>query len=215
MPNWCSTSYYVYGNDKMEILRFFMDVKLAMEIGKEEKKDPACFGSEWLGNIYLQAGCKRTADDAEWKDGWIECRGSVEHFELDLDVDKTPKGVLLRCETAWDPMNGSFERMLREHYPGLEMVCEAEEYGCDLYYNDDVDHRYFTEKWILETQDGDCEYYGYDEEKRLLADIEELTGLKYDSADDVDEDEMQEAYWKKSPDTEKEDVRIWFKTFMC
>ena len=204
MPNWCSTNYYVKSENKNQLFKFYLDCVIAGLKG------------DWLGRIYEQAGYKTektkegytvfAGDDKEW----IRCRGHVTNVEIcgnpdgkkEVGLEDIGKGIEICCETAWEPLLNSFERMLREKYPDLEVLCLAEECGCEVYVNTDVNHEHFKEKWVLTANNEDMGYdertFNYDQENDLLKTIEELTGIKYKSVSDVDEEEMLKGYSKKT-----------------
>lgn len=220
MPNWCCTSYYVTtkGLPKSEQIRLYPTLlKFAIDVGIATSTDSGTdFGRGWLGQVYIQAGYKWIGDDKrEWDKDWIDCRGSVDDHVIEYDGDKI-EGVMLYCQTAWGPKFESFEQMINEKYPGLKTLCLADEPGCEIYFNSDVERIRFTEKYVVNT-DEDSYYPETDEE--LLELVEELTGIKCASVGalwTMDRDTVREKYIEHMgySEDEAEEAYINFHEYM-
>lgn len=176
MANICDTLYVVYGDQTM-LLKLSLDLQIATE------------GNDRLYRVYQQAGYKfnETKGEFEKPDSeWIRCRGNVDGFNIILNDDEEDEenntlsitNINIYCSTAWSPFIESFERMLQEKYPGLEMVCQAEEPGCGVFINTDTSRKYLPTKWLLDSDDV-TKYFNYNEEEFLLKEIEGLSGLKF------------------------------------
>jgi hypothetical protein len=51
-------------------------------------------------------------------------------------------------ETAWSPLPEVYEKFAEKY--GLSFVYIAEECGCEIYVNTDVEGRFFTDRYILD-----------------------------------------------------------------
>ena len=108
----------------------------------ENRKKPLVgntFGKTWLGCLVNKLG-------GNWQE--VYCRGSWS----DLDWN----GAILRfnTETAWGPMDEVF-RFIKKQYPSLEIYWQAEEDGNGVFITNDVEGRYFRDRYRIEF---DCDY---------------------------------------------------------
>lgn len=219
MPNWCSTGYYVTTKGFTEserkrlyptLLKFLTDVTIATSTDSGTD-----FGRGWLGQVYIQAGYKfNSSGDREWDEEWIECRGEVLDVQVDTGDDNEIVGVALWCETAWQPMIESFQRLVDEKYPGLKLVCCAEEPGCEIYINTDTAGYRFLDKYVIAT-DEDNYYCETDEE--LLRYLEELTGKRFKDVSEAMSTDLEKLYREYKGDDLDEDDEAYLSVheFEC
>lgn len=193
MANICDTLYVVYGNQAM-LIKLYLDLQIATET------------DDGLYRVYQQAGYKFNEKTGEFEkpdNTWIRCRGVIEGFEARMNNDEenddgTIRYINIYCTTAWSPFVESFERLLKEKYSGLEMVCQAEEPGCDVFINTDTSHKYLPTKWQIDSDEG-TKYFNYNEGEYLLKEIERISGYKFANLGHAlsNEDKIIEAIAKK------------------
>ena len=168
MPNWCNTSYVIEGDVE--------EVKSLYETMKElqERKTPLVkndFGKTWLG-------CLVNALGGDWND--IYCRGDWNDLEMIEDT------LRFSTQTAWGTCNEAFD-FIREKFPSLSYLYQSEESGMGEYWTNDVEGKYFTDKYIVNLYTPDEEY----EEERFtdlsgaFEYLEEISGQPIKSKQDV------------------------------
>lgn len=134
MPNWCYTSYVLEGSDK--------DIKKIDNLldNLMSRKKPAIengFGTNWLG-------CLVNALGGDWQK--IPCRGTWSNKERIGNI------LRLTTDTAWIPLNEVFD-FIHEKFPSVIYFYAAEEPGCELYSTNDVDGKYFPERYNIDLYD--------------------------------------------------------------
>ena len=134
MPNWCTTSYVFRGNEN-EIRDFYNKIK---SFTSKERISNG-FGNFWLGNIVDGFGF-------DWKE--IRCKGLIDYFPEPEDIDSDR--LELSTETAWYPMTDMWDKIIEMYYPSITYVLIAEEPGCDVYINTDIEGEYFTERFSVD-----------------------------------------------------------------
>ena len=163
MPNWCSTSYVIDGKRK-EVQSLFSKMN-----NLENRKKPLVgntFGKTWLGCLVNKLG-------GNWQE--VYCRGSWS----DLDWN----GSILRfnTETAWGPMDEVF-RFIKKQYPSLEIYWQAEEDGNGVYCSNDVEGRYFKDRYRIEH---DCCYEYFSTLDGLAEYVSGIIGKEVKTMDDI------------------------------
>ena len=130
MPNWCSTTIEFSG-DETAIIDFYK--RLTEYTSKEFVKSD--FGNWWLGNIVLGFGFTVDKPDSP------SCRGYLVGTGIYLSEDNI---LRVTTETAWVPMLHMWRMIIDKHYSTedsdnlINMTWVAEEFGCDLYYTNDI-----------------------------------------------------------------------------
>ena len=62
-----------------------------------------------------------------------------------------PNGELeLSYESAWNPINETLDEILAQYLPHIKQVTLAEEAGCDVFLNTDIEGKYFKDKYYLD-----------------------------------------------------------------
>ena len=163
MPNWCSTSYVIDGKRK-EVQSLFSKMN-----NLENRRKPLVsntFGKRWLGCLVTKLG-------GDWQK--VYCRGSWS----DLDWN----GAILRfnTETAWGPMDEVF-RFIKKQYPSLEIYWQAEEDGNGVYCSNDVEGRYFKDRYRIEH---DCCYEYFSTLDGLSEYVSGIIGKEVKTMDDI------------------------------
>lgn len=134
------------------------------------------FGNTWLGNFVLQnnIGCEvsslqNSAEDTtekyiyndafECKDGKriysiYRCRGSIEYMDDFYDDDEEITSFSFTQADAWSPCLLMWKEIIARNYsdangPLILLWYQAEEPGCELYYTNDVDGRFYPDTWVM------------------------------------------------------------------
>jgi hypothetical protein len=127
---------------------------------------------KWLGNVINKLG--KNPDD-------YDCAGEWAYIDNENDV-------YIVTESKWVESNDVFN-LIKEKYPSVEIYWQAEELGCDYFCTNDMLGKYFTDHWVLCSNNYDMEYYAKDEAERLLKDIENMFGIKFESAEEADKEQ--------------------------
>ncbi len=209
MPNWCSTNYAVYPRTKSDfgqLLKFYLEMKKATESDFGGPAGDGPDNTDWFGNLFIAAGYKLGEHE--------ELRGyNLRGFDTSVEFREEKGGYVdIYVNMAWTPEYEGMADMLSEKYPGLDFVMVAEEPGCEIYINTDEDHTYYNDKWKIEyefsdyidvdgvEQEGwsDSIYFNSDNEVDALSAIEDLSGLKFKSMDEVMKklDIVEEGFYK-------------------
>ncbi len=142
MPNWAFSSYVLEGNEQ-EIKK--LNKTLDKLVSRKKPAIENGFGTNWLG-------CLVNALGGDWQK--IYCRGTWE--------DKNLEGNILRLttETAWGPTNEVFN-FIQEKFPSIKYYFASEEPGMCDYLTNDVEGKYFPERYHIDL----CDLEGnYDDE---------------------------------------------------
>lgn len=163
MPNWCYTSVVVDGK-RREVQSLFSKMN-----NLENRKKPLVdnsFGKNWLGCLVVKLG-------GEWQE--IYCRGSWS------DLDWNGAILWFNTETAWGPMDEVF-RFIKKQYPSLEIYWQAEEDGNGVYCSNDVEGRYFKDRYRIEH---DCCYEYFSTLDGLAEYVSGIIGKEVKTMDDI------------------------------
>lgn len=158
MANICSNSTVFYGK------REFLDALWGVIQNAQEREHPM-----WLGNIFIEAGFP----EKEISDGDIYCRGSVDF----LSRDERDGSIKIDYQTAWSPIYEEFDKLLNRFFPDVEEVTIAEECGCEIFINTDVEGRWFKDRYQIEREDSDTEYF--DDLDSFLRRFNEIFGTSF------------------------------------
>lgn len=172
MANICSNSTVFYGK------RESLDALWGVIQNAQKRERPM-----WLGNIFLEAGFT-----PEELDG-IYCRGDIDYAERD-DADGTIK---IDYETAWSPIYEEFDRLLSRFFPDVREVTIAEECGCEIFVNTDVEGRFFTDRYQIEREDSDTEYFP--DLESFLRRFNEIFGTSFGTFSECDSYEPADGSW--------------------
>lgn len=174
MPNWCCFSAAIYG-DKNELAEFHKRVLAAQELAKKEKL--------W----FTWCLCKEhgMSDDEIHDRNFNYIGGSLDNFsEPEYHGDKGH--MFLYMTTRWSPMIDGFNKLLARGFINLKGVYIAEEPGCGIYVNTDLEHKYFVDKYLIYDDLVGSEYYSDD--KSLLDALRNDYGKDFKSVDDIKDD---------------------------
>lgn len=174
MPNWCSAAYAIEG-DVQEVKALYELMK-----GLEEHEKPTVengFGTAWLG-------CLVDALGGDWHK--VQCRGQWSELEFDGCV------LTFWTETAWATCNEVFD-LVREKYPSLCYYYRAEEPGMGDYYTNDIEGRYYPDRYLMDlsTDKGDWYTEYFEDLPTLYEWLEEMAGVPIRSEQDIKELEQR------------------------
>ena len=143
MPNW-SINHEIITGPKEEVKHLH---HLLTEWTSKDYMENG-FGTKWLGNIVKFAGFNITDEDPVHG---FKCRGSIsESFELE-DINENEAKITFASETAWAPMPTMWYAVIKKFAPNSKYYYYSEEIGMGLYLSNDVDHRFFTEEYLVDT----------------------------------------------------------------
>lgn len=169
MPNWCSTAYAIEG-DANELQSLYELMKKLQE--RKEPSVPNGFGTAWLG-------CLVDALGEDWEK--VFCRGSWYDLEFNGQV------LTFSTETAWSPCNETLDAVCKK-YPSLNYLYRSEEPGMALYYTNDEEGRYFSDRFCVEVCTSEEEYYTeyFTDLQSVYEWLEKICDMQIQSQQDVD-----------------------------
>ena len=198
MANYCSNSVTYYSDNQGQILNLYLRLRGATET----------LGGMEMGNIRAKPLLAELRVDPEIIEK-LDGRTSINYLGL-LVEDEKPVGVQFDAESAWSPCDDFADILLRAIYPDrgdIEMVYTAEEPGCEVYVNTDVDHRFYKTVLVMNVIAGeinDSYYYSVDELNDAFDMIKKLTGYKPSKLADLDDakfmEKLEAGFRKKYPD---------------
>ena len=163
MANICSTSIVIV--DTLENLE-----KINKAIENHEVQENTDKG--WGGNILRALGAEVNEHVCY---GFIEYSGEIKPAK---DIEGLHE-LHLECEDRW--MRGEFVECLQELFPEAEIYWISEEPGCQYCRTNDIDGKYFPDRWVVIT-DEDWEYF--ETEDDMLDYLKENFGIE--SLDDIE-----------------------------
>lgn len=177
MPNWNTTDYTFFGH-KENVKRLYDDLKRTVDIDRTKERKPFTFlgNSYWLG--YIQ---KNILPDIKEE---LPARGEISYIDEDIDCHDNGMATLkLSTETAWVACSELMD-MIAEKY-GLQLFYYSEEPGCEIFETNDTDGRFYSFRYVVDSENGGVEYYDTFEE---VADaIESMTGIRLNDISEVDD----------------------------
>lgn len=142
MSNTCFTTYKIVGK-KASI------AKLHKIITELDNRQLPLVNNEWY-NPKLWLGCLVIALGGNPED--ILCRGTITNYELNGDI------LTVNTETAWTEM-AETRHYIEDCFPDIKIYFLEEEEGCARFYKNDVEERFFKERYYLDSSDG-IKYFG-------------------------------------------------------
>lgn len=198
MANYCSNSVTYYSDNQGQILNLYLRLRSAAE----------ALGDMEMGSIRAKPLLAELGVDPETIEK-LDGRTSINYLGL-LVEDEKPVGVQFDAESAWSPCDDFADILLRAIYPDrgdIEMVYTAEEPGCEVYVNTDVDHRFYKTVLVMNVIAGeinDSYYYNMDELNDAFDMIKKLTGYRPSELADLDDakfmEKLEAGFRKKYPD---------------
>lgn len=155
MPNWCCSSYCFYSDTekgKEQLKDFYEKLEKAIAPNTYRRVN-SDFGDGWLGNV-IYAICpqylKFTSQGGitcEYNGTTVSFRGTI----LDMSFDTDDGALRVTTETAWEPMEELWKMLLEVcDYTDVTYVFQAEEPGCGIYINTDMEGRFFLDAYHVE-----------------------------------------------------------------
>ena len=197
MANYCSNSVTYYSDNQGQILNLYLRLRGVTE----------SLGGMEMGSIQAKQLLAELGVDPEIIEK-LDGRTSINYLGL-LVEDEKPVGVQFDAESAWSPCDDFADILLRAIYPDrgdIEMVYIAEEPGCEVYVNTDVDHRFYKTVLVMNVIAGeinDSYYYNMDELNDAFDMIKKLTGYKPSKLADLDDakfmEKLEAGFRKKYP----------------
>lgn len=173
MANICWNRVAYCGDNEMELIRLYLITSNAKNNNSR--------------GLLRELGC----DDATINT--IDGRTNISSVEL-VCAGTTNRciGVMLEMESAWGPCVDFMTALLTTILPGggdCDYVYIAEEPGCDVFINTDLEGRFFSERVCVDAHipdDGEFrEYYGDSELRDLISDIKKWSGVTIKSFEDL------------------------------
>lgn len=157
MPNWAYTNYVIEG--ELNQLKTF-EAKLNQLNRMPRPLLKNGFGKLWLGNIVHLLG-------GNWKE--IRCRGRILDYYLEYG------GLRLSVESAWCEQ-GEVRHLLLKKFPDIKVYYQTEEPGMEIFQCNDESGKYFTEQYVIDSEETGEEYY--EDLTEVARRIQEITGLR-------------------------------------
>ena len=164
MPNWCSTTYKIVG--KHEEVTAIHDLLNTL---KAKQTKPSSFVGINLWEVVESLG-----GDLET----ISCRGSILSYKLSDEV------LQIDQQTAWNEQ-ADFRHFLEKVYPHIKIYYQEEEPMEDIFYTNDHTGKYFPERFFLDSENDEPEYFNSLED--TMKRIEAITGTPIKTEDDMNE----------------------------
>lgn len=164
MPNWCYTSYAVEG--PKEQLQKLSDTMTRLAAMPSPGLIENGFGSSWFGNLVVELGVDPLTQPN------FRCRG--EYYNVDLNQS----GYLtFDTMTAWCEADDT-RYLIEEKFPGVYLYFISEEFGCGYWETNDVEGKYFSERYYFIAEDFNDYYDGnyYDTLSELIEAVERAIG---------------------------------------
>lgn len=134
MPNWASVTYKCVGAAK-EVTE--LNTILERMNSRKEPKHPNGFGNLWLGELVIELGL-------DWEK--LRCRGEITDYNCDEEC------VTIYQQTAWCEQEG-VRQAIETKFPSIKVYFLEEEPGCEVYYTNDINGDWFSERFLLDGEE--------------------------------------------------------------
>lgn len=162
MPNWCSTTYIITGDDK-EINELYNIIE-GMQNSKPQTESD--FGNMWLGELVHRLGFDPKSH---------RCRGEITFAEIREDGNLEIWQI-----TAWREQEGVRE-VICEKFPSLTVYFADEEFGNEWFVTNDTEGTFFDFRYIVEIgNENDSEYEYFTCAESAAEYVERNTPFKVD-----------------------------------
>lgn len=170
MANWASTSYRIEGSksDLERVYRIIDDF-----VCERQKPVETNASKEWEGNIVKVLG----ATDEQLEKNYL--RGFIGEYELDGEV------LRIDAQEAWGATD--FRHILGKLMPELTIYYIVEEAGCDVFATNDIDGKYFSERYLVDAYVKNEDFYEYfDTEKQMKNFVSSLLEKEEFTEEDIE-----------------------------
>lgn len=150
MANWAYTDYVIEG--PKETLEKMHEAILHHEVEESSSDD-------WEGNVLNTLGIKWEKRQPDGSGYYM--RGFIQEDTVELD-DNT---LRFSAEEAWGATD--FNEVLEKSISGIKVYYFVEELGCEIFATNDKEHKYFLEKYYVDTcinEEYDSEYFETEDE---------------------------------------------------
>jgi len=136
MPIWCrnSVAFYQKNNEVAKLETFYADILKCQNYKESEIGEH----SDWIGHWLQSNGIN--PDNLYTYDFFVDCKLKKNHIRIDMEV-------------VWSTMTDVWDLMADKY--ALSYVYLAEESGCELYVNTDIERKFFTTRYLLHNFDVD------------------------------------------------------------
>ena len=128
------------------------------------------------------------------KTNGLDGRSWITYMDLQIN-DSEIEGIILDIESAWSPCEDALALLRKALGRTFKFVYVAEEPGCEVFVNTDIEHRFYTDIYNVEIyaeseEEGiisevfHIQAYDHSDEECLNY-IHSLSGLKYKSIEDL------------------------------
>ena len=170
MADWASTSYAIEGS-KSDLQKVFNAIDGFVKGNMKPVAEKAA--KEWEGNVLTALGA--TEEQVE------ECylRGFIEEYELDGEA------LRIDAQEAWGATD--FRHILGKLMPELTIYYIVEEAGCDVFATNDIDGKYFSERYLVDAYVKNKDFYEYfDTEKQMKSFVSSLIEKEDFTEEDIE-----------------------------
>ena len=168
MPNWCNTSISFEVHDEsqkcMDALKdFYYKIKNQLDSGTSLGENG--FGSSWLGNFYILFGIGTYEQLVGTEQGKLcHCRGSFYYIDDPnseyingefIEGEFNSSSFNIATSDAWGPALQLWQLIINKNYsdefgPLIDIYYQAEEPGCELYYTNDPEGRFYCDQYNMD-----------------------------------------------------------------
>lgn len=174
MANWCSTTLGIKAETKDAEAVAQLEVLRTLAESVIHQKAVNC-DAGWIGFLLQNQGVDPSG---------ISCRGFIQDVS-GIEITDALAYILIYVEDAWRPHLGLWDKLLMlPAFNKLSYVVKAEENGCEVFVNTDVDGDIFPERFILDygaktlkSSDVEYDYVYYKSLQDLLDACKELFGV--------------------------------------
>lgn len=162
MANWATTSYRIEGS-KSDLKRVFNVIDGFMTA--KQKPTSVTTSKDWEGNVVEALG----ATEEQLTKNYL--RGFIQEYEMDGNT------IRIEAEEAWGATD--FRHVLRTLMPKLTIYFIVEEPGCEVYATNDVEGKYFTQRFYVDACiNGDYQSEYFETRKQAMAYAANLIGME-------------------------------------
>lgn len=173
MANWAYTNYVIEG--PAETLQKIYEAIQHHDI-EEGSSD------HWEGNVLNTLGIEWERQKLDGSGYYM--RGFIQYDTVNLDIERSI--LSFDAEEAWGATD--FNEALEKGLPDVKVFYEVIEEGGDVYFTNDKEGKYFSERYYVDTCiKGNFESDYFETEEQVLNWLADLTNGEVNTMKDVDE----------------------------